>query len=460
MKQEAVTKHMLTIRKSGVAVAWLICSAAMAYAQTPTIVSAIVNSATKQITITGASLTATGAPVVKLDSVALTLVSSSSTQIVANLPAGLAAGTYRITVSNGSGTLGVFDVTNGAVGPQGPAGPAGPQGATGATGPQGPAGPQGPSGSLTLPFIGSASGSSDPVFQITNTSAAHSAISGHGGGGSGVNNGGTGTSGYGGASSGNSSQPTIGGDGVYALGGTGTGENDSGGPGVSAYGGPANGSGVVEGGTGVIASGANGGFEGGMGVYAIGGNGSYSGYGIYAQAGSGASAFAGAFNGDVDVNGSLSKTGGSFKIDHPLDPANKYLYHSFVESPDMKNIYDGTVVTDASGTAIVTMPGWFEALNTDFRYQLTAIGQPAQAWVASKVANGSFTIKTNKANVEVSWQVTGIRQDAWANAHRIPVEVDKSPQEQGHYIHPELFGHAGEPSIAEMRHPRPQPPQQ
>ena len=481
---------MFTVRKSGVAVAWLICAAAIAHAQTPTVVSATINYTSGQITITGTSLTVTGAPVVKLDSTTLTLVSSSSTQIVAKLPAGLAAGTYRMTVSNGSGTVGVFDVSNGAVGPQGPAGPAGPQGATGgtgpagpqgaagatgaagpqgpagpqgatgATGPQGPAGPQGPSGSLTLPFIGSASGSSDPVFQITNTSAAHSAISGHGGGGSGVNNGGTGTSGYGGASSGNSSQPTIGGDGVYALGGTGTGENDSGGPGVSAYGGPANGSGVVEGGTGVIASGANGGFEGGMGVYAIGGNGSYSGYGIYAQAGSGASAFAGAFNGDVDVNGSLSKTGGSFKIDHPLDPANKYLYHSFVESPDMKNIYDGTVVTDASGTAIVTMPGWFEALNTDFRYQLTAIGQPAQAWVASKVANGSFTIKTNKANVEVSWQVTGVRQDAWANAHRIPVEVDKAPQEQGHYIHPELFGHAGEPSIAEMRHPRPQPPQQ
>ena len=75
---------MLTIRKSGMAVAWLICSAVMARAQTPTVVSAIVNSATKQITITGTSLTATGAPVVKLDSTTFTLVSSSSTQIVAN----------------------------------------------------------------------------------------------------------------------------------------------------------------------------------------------------------------------------------------------------------------------------------------------------------------------------------------------------------------------------------------
>jgi hypothetical protein len=174
----------------------------------------------------------------------------------------------------------------------------------------------------------------------------------------------------------------------------------------------------------------------------------------------GADALAGYFGGDVTVDGTLSNPGGSFKIDHPLDPANKYLYRSFVESPDMKNIYDGTVITDGSGTAIVTMPSWFEALNTDFRYQLTAIGQPAQAWVASEIANRSFTIKTSKPGVKVSWQVTGIRQDAWANAHRIPVEVDKAPQEQGHYIHPELFGYAGEPNIAEMRHPRPQPPQQ
>jgi hypothetical protein len=472
---------MLTICKSGVAIAWLIGSAVMACAQTPTIVGAIVNSATKQITITGASLTATGAPVVKLDSATLTLVSSSGTQIVANLPAGLAAGTYRMTVNNGSGTPGIFDVSNGVVGPQGPAGPAGPQGATGATGPagpqgatgatgpagpqgatgatgpQGPAGPQGPPGSLTLPFSGSASGSSDPVFQITNTSAAHSAISGHGGAGSAGSTGGTGTSGYGGASNG-TSETAFGGDGVYALGGTGTGASDTGGSGVSAYGGPGTGSTAV-GGSGAFASGGNGGNSGGDGVFAIGGNGSYAGSGIFAAPGSGAEAYAGSFVGAVEVIGTLSKSGGSFKIDHPLDPANKYLYHSFVESPDMMNIYNGNVVTDGSGTAIVTMPSWFEALNTDFRYQLTVIGQFAQAMVAAEIANRSFIIKTSKPGVKVSWQVTGIRQDAWANAHRIPVEVDKEPRDQGHYIHPELFGHAGEPNIAETRHPRPQPQQ-
>ena len=122
----------------------------------------------------------------------------------------------------------------------------------------------------------------------------------------------------------------------------------------------------------------------------------------------------------VDVVGTLSKGGGSFKIDHPLDPANKYLYHSFVESPDMMNIYNGNITTDGDWLATVMLPDWFEALNRDFRYQLTVIGQFAQAIVAGKVANNQFSIQTDKPNVEVSWQVTGIRQDAYANAHRIP----------------------------------------
>lgn len=113
---------MLTIRKSEVAIAWLICSAAIAQAQTPAIVSAIVNPAVGQITLVGSNLApATGAPVVKLDLITLTLVLFSSAQIVADLPAGLASGTYRLTVSNGSASAGVFDVSNGVVGPQGPA---------------------------------------------------------------------------------------------------------------------------------------------------------------------------------------------------------------------------------------------------------------------------------------------------------------------------------------------------
>jgi hypothetical protein len=163
--------------------------------------------------------------------------------------------------------------------------------------------------------------------------------------------------------------------------------------------------------------------------------------------------YAAFLDGNVEVDGNLSKAGGSFKIDHPLDPANKYLYHSFVESPDMMNIYNGNVTTDEQGHAVVQLPEWFESLNRDFRYQLTVIGQFAQAIVASKVSNHQFTIKTDKPNVEVSWQVTGIRQDAWANAHRIPVEESKAPADRGFYLHPELFGAPIEKSIAVAHHP-------
>jgi hypothetical protein len=144
--------------------------------------------------------------------------------------------------------------------------------------------------------------------------------------------------------------------------------------------------------------------------------------------------------GDLEVEGTLSKAGGSFKIDDPIDPGGKYLSHSFVESPDMKNIYDGIAVTDAKGFVTVEMPAWFEALNGDFRYQLTTVGQFARAMVAQELKDRKFIIQTDQPNVKVSWQVTGIRHDAWAEAHRIPTEEEKPAAEQGHYLHPELFG--------------------
>jgi hypothetical protein len=169
--------------------------------------------------------------------------------------------------------------------------------------------------------------------------------------------------------------------------------------------------------------------------------------------------WAGYFNGmthcqgDLSVSGTVSKGGGSFKIDHPLDPANKYLSHSFVESPDMKNIYDGVVTTDAKGYATVDLPEWFGALNRDFRYQLTVLGQFAQAIVAREIAGNRFTIQTNLPNVKVSWQVTGIRQDAFANAHRIPVEETKSAKERGSYLYPEVIGQPEEKGVEWALHP-------
>ncbi len=164
-------------------------------------------------------------------------------------------------------------------------------------------------------------------------------------------------------------------------------------------------------------------------------------------------AYAGYFNGNIDVTGS---TGGQLvrpKIDHPLDPANKYLYHSSVESSEMMNIYTGNVTTDSEGFATVHLPDWFEAVNTDFRYQLTVIGQFAQAIVNSEVTNHQFGIRTDKPNVKVSWQITGVRQDAYAKAHPLVVEQAKDARERGHYIHPDLYGAPVEQSIEWARHP-------
>jgi hypothetical protein len=163
--------------------------------------------------------------------------------------------------------------------------------------------------------------------------------------------------------------------------------------------------------------------------------------------GSSGSGYAGWFNGRVAVLGTLSKGGGSFKIDHPLDPANKYLSHSFVESPDMLNIYNGNVTTGADGFATVTLPDWFEALNRDFRYQLTVIGQFAQAIVAEEIQGNQFRIQTDKPEVKVSWQVTGIRHDPFAEAYRIPVEEDKAGAEKGHYLYPEVYGKSVRDSV-------------
>ena len=152
--------------------------------------------------------------------------------------------------------------------------------------------------------------------------------------------------------------------------------------------------------------------------------------------------------GDLTVSGNVSKGGGSFKIDDPLDPANKYLYHSFVESPDMMDIYNGVSTLDADGNVWITLPEYFQALNRDFRYQLTSIGKPQpDIYIAEEISANCFKISGGKPGGKVSWRVTGIRQDAYANAHRIPVEETKPQDDQGHYLHPELFGASPEKAV-------------
>jgi len=253
-------------------------------------------------------------------------------------------------------------------------------------------------------------------------------------GGNGVSNGvgvygdggGTGVSGSGGmiGVAGSSSQTGVSG------GGGGAGVNGSGGS-FGVYGSSTIGIGVY-------------GISDSIGVYAFSQGTSQP--GLYATGGS----VAGFFNGNVQVNGNLSKAGGSFLIDHPLDPTNKKLYHSFVESPDMKNIYDGIAVLDAHGEAVVVLPDWFGALNNDFRYQLTCLGSHAPVYISHKIQNNQFTIAGGQQGMEISWLVTGIRQDPWAQQNRIPVEEEKSARELGFYYHPEVYGQPADKSLVQQ----------
>ncbi|HLV80820.1 MAG TPA: hypothetical protein VKT32_11085 [Chthonomonadaceae bacterium] len=171
---------------------------------------------------------------------------------------------------------------------------------------------------------------------------------------------------------------------------------------------------------------------------AVSGNSGAYGYGIY---GSSPSGVAGGFNGNVSVTGTLTAGAKNFKIDHPLDPANKYLLHSCVESADMKNLYDGMITLDAGGQAIVELPDWFEALNKDFRYQLTCIGGFAPVYIAQEIQNNRFQIAGGRPGMKISWQVTGVRQDAYAIAHPLEVEQDKPQDKKGKFLHPKELGY-------------------
>ena len=172
-------------------------------------------------------------------------------------------------------------------------------------------------------------------------------------------------------------------------------------------------------------------------------------YGIYSEIRGITGSLAGRFLGNVrvegnlDVTGSISKGSGTFKIDHPDDPENKFLVHSFVESPDMMNIYNGNATTDANGFVTVKLPDYAKNTNKDYRYQLTPIGQFAQCIIKEKVIGNKFVIQTDKPNVEVSWMITGIRNDPYANQNRIVPVVDKDQNEKGKYLHPEAYGKDG-----------------
>jgi hypothetical protein len=184
-------------------------------------------------------------------------------------------------------------------------------------------------------------------------------------------------------------------------------------------------------------------------------------FGVYGETKSVTNGFAGYFLGRTHVQGTLSKTGGSFLIDHPQDPANKTLEHSFVEGPERLNVYRGNVVLDANGQATVRLPRYFRALNRDYSYQLTAVGAQAPGlYVAREIERNSFAIAGGVPGQKVCWQVTGARQDAWAQANPLRVERTKKRQDRGKFLNPDAFGKPRSagihpiPKVPRIRRPR------
>jgi hypothetical protein len=171
--------------------------------------------------------------------------------------------------------------------------------------------------------------------------------------------------------------------------------------------------------------------------------------GVYGSTDGSPNSDAARFQGDVSVNGSLSVSGNkNFRIDHPLDPANKTLIHSCVESNERLLIYSGTVVTNGNGDATIELPSYFEALNINYRYQLTVVGRVfAQVRIEDEISNNRFSIKTDKPNIKICWEVTGDRNDAFSKANPFVVEKEKSPTDRGKYYSPELFGQPKEMQI-------------
>lgn len=177
------------------------------------------------------------------------------------------------------------------------------------------------------------------------------------------------------------------------------------------------------------------------------GSNSGTGYAVYGHAYSNATNWTGYFTGNVNVSGTIYMPAKITKIDHPLDPENQNLLLSGIDSPDMLLKTSGNVTTDAAGEAVVILPAYFTAITANFRYQLTVIGEFAQAIIGEEITGNQFRIRTDKPNIKVSWEITGERSDNFAKLNRLVNESPKPADQRGRYLHPEAFGLSSEQSV-------------
>jgi len=138
----------------------------------------------------------------------------------------------------------------------------------------------------------------------------------------------------------------------------------------------------------------------------------------------------------------------SFQIDHPQDPGGQYLNHYSIEAPEPFLMYRGTAILGKDGAAMVALPGYFDSINRDPHYQLTAVGGAApELHIAEEVRRNRFKIAGGSPGLKVAWTVTAVRNDRWVQAYGAPIELEKPPELQGKYLHPELYGHPLRDSI-------------
>ena len=155
-------------------------------------------------------------------------------------------------------------------------------------------------------------------------------------------------------------------------------------------------------------------------------------------------------NGNLRITGTVSKGGGSFLIDHALDPRNKTLRHNFVESPENLCLYRGKVTLDNTGKETVKMPDYFKALTKEDEatITLTSIGRPFNIGYEWNKHFTEFTVY-GESGREVSYIVLADRDDPVMRKLYRPVEEEKGNGNfvKGKLLYPEAYGYPVEMSV-------------
>ncbi|GGE45298.1 hypothetical protein [Psychroflexus planctonicus] len=144
----------------------------------------------------------------------------------------------------------------------------------------------------------------------------------------------------------------------------------------------------------------------------------------------------------VFSSGDFGSTGTkTFVIDHPEDPANKMLKHFSIESNEVLNMYRGVVKLDSNGEATLELPEYFDLININFSYQLTAIGTSQNPYVLQEIEANQFKVG-GAPDTKVSWTIYANRNDAYMqqNPEKGKDVVEKEGHRKGKYLSPELYG--------------------